>query len=366
MPPGEEFIEALEAAWREGAAVLPLDPRAPSGLRDSLTSAMRLDVPADEDVALVIATSGSTGEPKGVELTHAALEAANHAVRARIGSAPDDVWLSCLPWHHIGGLQVMLRARRFGIPLLVHERFDVARFAAARATLTSLVPAQLVALLDAGVDLSRYRVILLGGAAPSPELLERARGAGAPIVTTYGMSETAGGCVYDGLPLDGVAMALRPDGRVALRGPMLMKGYRLRPDLSAAAFDNGWLVTNDLGRLAPDGRLEVVGRVDDVIVTGGENIVPGDVAAQIQRHPAIADAEVVGVPDERWGMRIVAVVVPRAEPPPTLVELQEWCRRSLPAAALPRDVVVVATMPRLSSGKPDRQRLKQLAGARPA
>ncbi|HVV77895.1 MAG TPA: AMP-binding protein [Mycobacteriales bacterium] len=363
MPPGEEFVAALDSAWAAGHAVLPLDPTAPPPARDALRAAMSPDQPAADDVALVIATSGSTGEPKGVELTHAALEAANLAVHNRIGHQPDDVWLSCLPWHHVGGLQVMLRARRLGIPLVVHERFEVSRFAAAEATLTSLVPAQLVTLLDEGVDLTRFRVVLLGGGAASEDLLERARDARVPFVTTYGMSETAGGCVYDGIPLDGVEVAIRPDGRIALRGPMLMSGYRLRPDLTQAAFEDGWLVTNDLGRLDEDGRLRVLSRVDDVIVSGGENVVAGEVARELRRHAAIADAEVVGVPDRRWGDRVVAVVVSRVEPAPSLAELREWCRAALPAAALPRGVVVVAAMPRLSSGKPDRLALRRLAAA---
>jgi len=361
MPPGEDFIAALEAAWSAGHAVLPLDPTAPLPVRAALLEAMAPSEPVADDVALVIATSGSTGVPKGVELTHAAIEAANNAVHARIGHQPDDVWLSCLPWHHVGGLQVMLRARRFEIPLIVHERFEVARFASEQATLASLVPTQLVTLLDEGIDLRRFRVILLGGGAASEDLLERARAAGVPVVTTYGMSETAGGCVYDGVPLDGVDVALRPDGRIMLRGPMLMKGYRRRADLTAEAFEDGWLVTNDLGELDADGRLRVLSRVDDVIVTGGENVVAGAVATELRRHAAIADAEVIGVPDERWGQRVAAVVVSRVDPPPSLAELREWCRGTLQAVALPRQLVVVAAMPRLSSGKPDRLALRRVA-----
>jgi O-succinylbenzoic acid--CoA ligase len=227
--------------------------------------------------------------------------------------------------------------------------------------LASLVPTQLVTLLDEGIDLRRFRVILLGGGAASEDLLERARAAGVPVVTTYGMSETAGGCVYDGVPLDGVDVALRPDGRIMLRGPMLMKGYRRRADLTAEAFEDGWLVTNDLGELDADGRLRVLSRVDDVIVTGGENVVAGAVATELRRHAAIADAEVIGVPDERWGQRVAAVVVSRVDPPPSLAELREWCRGTLQAVALPRQLVVVAAMPRLSSGKPDRLALRRVA-----
>jgi O-succinylbenzoic acid--CoA ligase len=360
-PPGEEFRAAFDEAWGAGDAVLPLDPAAPGAVQAQLLAAMRLEEPVDVGVALVIATSGSTGTPKGVQLTHAALEASIRATHARIGHEADDVWLSCLPWHHIGGLQVMLRARLLGIPLVVHERFDLRRFAAAEATLTSLVPTQLSALLDAGVDLRRFRVILVGGAAASPELLAQARDAGACVVSTYGMSETAGGCVYDGRPLDGVDVAVRAGGRVALRGPMLMTGYRLRPDLTAAALVDGWLITADVGRIDAGGALHVAGRTDDVIVTGGENVAAAVVAAVLCGHPEIADAAVVGVPDARWGQRVVAVVTPRGDRAVSVQDLRDWCRDRLPAAALPREVKVVSAMPMLRAGKPDRAAIARIA-----
>lgn len=359
MPPGDDFIAALDDAWNAGDAVLPLDPASPPAARELQIAAMRPDVPVDDDVAVVILTSGSTGEPKGAQLSHAALESSIRATHARIGCQPEDVWLSCLPWNHIGGLQVLLRARLLGIPLVVHELFDLDRFAVADATLTSLVPTQLLRLLDAGVDLTRFRAILLGGAAAPQHLVKRAREAGAAVVTTYGMSETAGGCVYDGRPLDGVAVKVRGDGRVAISGPMLTSGYRLRPDLSADAIDGGWLVTNDLGRLDADGRLQVTGRADDVIVSGGENVAAEQVVAVLLQHPGIADAAVVGVPDEKWGQRVVAVVSGAAVP--DLEVLRDWCRTKLAAAALPRDVVVVEALPQLASGKPDRMAVRQLA-----
>ncbi|HVW81751.1 MAG TPA: AMP-binding protein [Mycobacteriales bacterium] len=359
MPPGEEFLAAFDAAWNAGHAVLPLDPHAPPAAHEQLLAAMRPDEPVDVDVALIIATSGSTGEPKGAQLSRAAIEASGRATHARIGCEPDDVWLACLPWHHIGGLQVMLRARLLGIPLVVHERFDVERFAAVDATLTSLVPTQLTRLLEAGVDLSRFRAILLGGAAAPVELVERARASGANVVTTYGMSETAGGCVYDGTPLNGVEVRTLDDGRLALRGPMLMSGYRLRPDLTAQALVDGWLVTNDLGHVSADGRVVVAGRADDVIISGGENVAADAVADVVRRHPGIRDAAVVGVPDDRWGQRVVALVVGRVE----LEELRDWCSRSLPRAALPRQVVVLDELPQLPSGKLDRLAARRLAGA---
>jgi O-succinylbenzoic acid--CoA ligase len=259
-----------------------------------------------------------------------------------------------MPWQHIGGIQVMLRARLLGIPLVVHDRFDPEHVAATQATLTSLVPTQLVRLLDAGVDLSAFRAILLGGAAAPPALLARAAAAGVPVVPTYGMSETSGGCVYDGRPLDGVEVAVDADGRVLLRGPMLMSGYRRRPDLTREAFSDDWFVTSDLGQLDQEGRLHVTGRIDDVVVTGGEKVVASEVAAVLGGHPDISEVAVTGVADAEWGQRVVAVVVPRPGARIRLADLRVWCGDRMAAAARPREVVVVDEMPRLGSGKPDR------------
>jgi len=359
-PPGDRFVAALERTWSNGDAVLPLDPRAPASDRDRVLAAMQPDVGVADDVALVITTSGSTGVPKGAELTRAALEASARATMQRIGSTDHDVWLACLPWHHIGGLQVLLRARLFDTPLVIHEAFDVARVAAeGSATLLSLVPTQLVRLLDAGADLARFRVILLGGAAAAPTLLDRAKAAGANVVTTYGMSETCGGCVYDGKPLDGVDVQLSDDGRVMLRGPMLMSRYRLDPESTARALVDGWLLTSDIGEIDANGRLVLRGRVDDVVITGGENVVTTEVAARLMAHPAVKEAAVTGVPDPEWGHRLVALVV-ATSPPPTLAELREWCHAALPAASAPRQLVLVDELPRLSSGKVDRLALADL------
>ncbi|HEX3822927.1 MAG TPA: AMP-binding protein [Mycobacteriales bacterium] len=362
LPPGEQFVAALEAAWAAGDAVLPIDPGAPAGVTEPLIAAMRLDEPVDPDVALVIATSGSTGEPKGAQLSRSALEASARATHARIGLDPGDRWLSCLPWQHIGGIQVMLRARLLGIALRIQDRFDVDRFAATDATLTSLVPTQLTRLLDAKVDLGRFRAILLGGDSAPAALLARAATAGARVVTTYGMSETAGGCVYDGMPLDGVRVRIGAGSRIEIAGPTLMSGYRLRPDLTAAAFADGWLVTSDLGEVDGDGRLRVTGRADDIVISGGENVVTSHVADVLSGHPELAEVAVTGVDDPAWGQRIVAVVVPRrAGRAPSLAQLRDWCDDRLPAAARPRGLVVVAALPRLGSGKPDRLEITRLA-----
>jgi o-succinylbenzoate---CoA ligase len=364
LPPGEAFMAALDAAWDRGDAVLPLDPTAPPAVTERLVRALRPEEPVDAGVALVIATSGSTGEAKGAQLTHAALAASARATHARIGREPDDRWLSCLPWQHIGGLQVMLRARLLDIPLLIHERFEVDAVASAAATLVSLVPTQLIRLLDAGVDLRRFRVILLGGAAAPPGLLERAHDHGAAVVTTYGMSETSGGCVYDGRPLDGVEVATDEDGRIRVRGPVVMAGYRLRPDLTEAVLsDDGWLTTGDLGEISDGGLLRVRGRVDDVIVTGGENVVANAVAGVLAGHPDVVEVAVTGVPDPEWGQRVVAVVVASAGPPPSLAQLREFCSARLAPSAAPRALVVVDELPRLVSGKPDRIAVQQLAQA---
>ena len=367
-------MAAAEGVWAAGGAVLPLDPGAPSDVVRRLIAELRPHAVVDEGgehemsdgadvddgVAVVIATSGSTGAPKGAELSWAALDASAAATRERIGADPSDSWLSCLPWQHIGGLQVWLRARSWATPVEVLSRFDVDAVARSAATLVSLVPTQLVRLLDSGFDLGRFRVVLLGGAAAPESLLARARAAGAPVVTTYGMSETAGGCVYDGRPLAGVHVdADRPDGRIRIRGPVLMNGYRLRPDLTAAVLSDGWLVTEDVGAVV-DGRLVVHGRADDVVVSGGENIAADAVAEVLSAHPDVADVAGVGVPDDEWGQRVVAVVV-AAGRAPALDELRRWVSERAGGSAAPRQLVLVREIPRLTSGKPDRLAVRALA-----
>ena len=361
-PPGDEFADRLATAWAQGAAVFPLDPAAPAAERDRIVAEVRPDLPAAAGVALVIATSGSTAQPKGVELSHPALEASADATMERIGLEPGDHWLSCLPWHHIAGLQVLLRARRFGTPLTIHDEFDVDRVAnELDVTLVSLVPTQLSRLLDAGVDVTRFRVILLGGAAAPATLLARAAEVGANVVTTYGMSETCGGCVYDGTPLRGVDVRVGADGRVHLRGPMLMSGYRLRPDVTEQVIVDGWLVTNDVGEMH-EGRLDVTGRFDDVIVTGGVNVSAAAIADVLSGHPSIDDVAVIGIDDDEWGQCVVAVIV--STTPPTLAELRAWCAERLPAAARPRRVVNVDEIPRVVAGKLDRSGLRALIDQR--
>lgn len=376
LPPGKELVELIAAAvFDDGPAVLPLSPALPApALRAALAELRpthlvdgegrrRLSDGVGSDAALIIATSGSTGAPKGVELPAAAVRASAAASLARLGARPGDRWLCCLPLTHIAGVQVVVRALLGGSEPILHERFDPAAVLACPAEYVSLVPTQLRRLLEHGADLRGRPAILLGGAAAPAGLLERARAAGARIVTSYGMSETCGGCVYDGTPLDGVAVRIGADSRIRISGPVLMSGYRLRPELTRQALEDGWFVTADLGELA-DGRLRVLGRADDVIVTGGEKVVAGAVAALLAEHPAVAEAAVVGRADPEWGQRVTAVVVP-ADPlaPPSLAELRAFVKERMPAYAAPRELEVREALPLLPNGKPDLARLREPGAA---
>ncbi|PKK14247.1 AMP-binding protein [Thermomonospora sp. CIF 1] len=372
LPPGPRLQEALAAALDgSGPAICPLSPQLPRPalqtlLRALAPSAVHTDEgvrphpagrPTDARTAVIIATSGSTGAPKLVELSAEALRHSAAASLERIGAAAGDRWLCCLPTHHIAGIQVLVRSLIAGTTPLITPRFDIDAVAAAPVQHLSLVPTQLRRLLDAGVDLARFGAILLGGAAASPALLQQARSRGARIHTTYGMSETSGGCVYDGLPLDGVRVDIDADGRILLAGPVLFSGYRLNPQATAQARDGQWLRTPDLGAF-DGGRLRVLGRMDDVINTGGEKVLATEVAAVLARHPRVKDVVVVGRPDAEWGERVTAVVVPAGDPP-TLRELRDLVRRSLPAHAAPRELELRTAIPLLPSGKPDRQALRK-------
>jgi O-succinylbenzoic acid--CoA ligase len=376
------LLELLAAALDgTGPAVLPVDPRLPldqvAGLLhtlrphtlETLDGTERLD-PGDSpalapETAVVMATSGSTGQPKGAELTAAALRASARASLGRLGAGPGQRWLSCLPPSHISGLQVFVRSLLAGSVPVLAGRLDAVTAAAAGGHYVSLVPTQLRHLLDepgGPAALASFRGILLGGAAVPGGLLAEARGAGARVVTSYGMTETCGGCVYDGRPLDGVSVRIGTGGRIGLAGPVLFAGYRGRPDLTAAALDGPWFVTSDLGELDADGRLAVRGRADGMINTGGEKVATDEVAAVLAGCPGVRDAVVVGRPDPEWGELVTAVVV-AADPadPPGLAELRRSVRGQLPDYAAPRALVLVPAIPLLRSGKPDLQALRLLA-----
>lgn len=347
------------------------------------TSAGQAAPPVDPGPGhVLLCTSGSTSRPKWVQLSAAALRASATATLDRLGGPGH--WLLALPAQHIAGLQVLVRATIGGtrpVVLDLRDGFDAAAFRDATRRLpvhgrryTALVPTQLGRLLDRDPDaLLGFDAILIGGAAAPEELLARARGLGARVVTTYGMTETAGGCVYDGVPLDGVTVRIEEPGAegagstggIAVRGPVLASGYLDAPRDTEAAFRDGWFRTRDLGRLEPGGRLRVLGRVDDMIVTGGVNIAPAEVEAVLTGLPGVGAACVVGVPDPRWGERVAAAVQP-ADPahPPDTAELRAAARRVLTGPQTPKQIVLVAALPLRGVGKPDRRAVRDMLAAR--
>jgi o-succinylbenzoate---CoA ligase len=371
--------DRVQRVWADGDAVLPLPDDAAEAARlvaaftpDVVAAGEAMAVPAGSPpdggrppltpgAALVVATSGSTGGRRGVVLSRGAVHAAVAASLARTGADHSDRWLCCLPLVHAAGLLVLARAEAAGARAVVHDRFDVAAVAAALEgpappTQVSLVPTMLHRLLEAGVELRRLRCILLGGARPTPELLDRARAAGAPVVTTYGMTETCGGVVYDGVPLDGVAVGLEPDGRILLSGPTLATGYA---DGGGLALDGEWLRTDDHGRWQADGRLDVRGRLDDVVVTGGENVDTAEVTRLLSALPNVAAAAVAGVPDPEWGERVEAWIVP-ATTPPRLAEVAAYLAERVPPHAVPKRIHLVGHLPRTALGKLARPALPDL------
>ncbi|HWE91303.1 MAG TPA: o-succinylbenzoate--CoA ligase [Pseudonocardiaceae bacterium] len=370
-----ELATALVQALDGGPAVLPLDATSPT--LDVLRAAMAPTEPVEPDTAVIIATSGSTGEPKGVLLSAAALRASAEATHDRLGGPGR--WLLATPAQYIGGLQVLTRSLLAGSqPSIVDLAgpFRAESFvAAAREALagdgpryTAMVPTQLARLLDAGgaglAALRAFDAVLLGAAATSPELRERAETAGIAVVSAYGMSETASGCVYDGVPLAGLEVRLAEPvdgvGPVELAGPMLAHGYRLRPDLTSAAFADGWFRTGDAGRMV-GGQLEILGRTDDMVNTGGVKVSPVLVERVLLAQPGVREACVLGVPDQRWGQAVVAAVVP-ADPaaPPDDEHLRAAVRAEAGRAAVPKRIVFVGELPLRGPGKIDRMAVRAL------
>lgn len=347
-----EFVDQLRRAWDDGDAVLPLDPRLPEPMQRTVLAAARPDEPIEEGDALVVATSGTTGDPRAVVLTHAAVTASARATSRRLAVDPErDRWLACLPLAHVGGLGVVTRALATSVPLTLIERPEedgVKAAAAEGCTLVSLVPTLL-----ARIDPSWFRAILLGGSAMPSNLPSNA-------VTTYGMTETGGGVAYDGVPLDGVEVRVvgSPDsgpesGEIQVRGAMLLRGYRDGTDPKDTA---GWLSTGDAGTWdSTAGRLHVTGRIGDLIITGGENVWPASVEQTLEMHPAVREVVVFGREDPEWGQRVVARVVPDdPTAPPSLDELRAFVRETLPVWAAPRELELADTLPRTALGKPKR------------
>jgi O-succinylbenzoic acid--CoA ligase len=384
LPGGDRFVTAVARAWDAGDAVLPLDPGAPRAHTDRLLRALRpthvvesdgerraLDggAPVRGDDALVIATSGTTGEPKGAVHTRRGVEQAAYATATATGVADDTWWLACLPLSHVGGFSVLSRAMVTGARLEVHPSFSAAEVddAARRgATHVSLVPTA----LDR-IDARPWRTILLGGSAIPDRRPPNS-------IATYGMTETLGGVVYDGLALPGVSVRIvhvddddrLPEGRrrvvpvdpgtvgaIELSSTTLLRCYRDGTRADGEGTDpvgpDGWYRTGDLGMVDADtGRLRVLGRADDLIITGGEKVWPVPVESILATDHRVREVAVVGRPDPEWGTKVVAVVVPTdpAEPP-TLQGLRDLVRTQLPRAAAPKELELVDSLPRTGLGK---------------
>ncbi|ASF11370.1 o-succinylbenzoate--CoA ligase [Nocardia brasiliensis] len=369
MPTGSGAGDVLphlrEALEGNGPAWLPIptsDRREARRLSDALSPGETID----DDVALVVTTSGTTGVPKGAMLSAAALRASGTATHDRLGGPGS--WLLALPTHHIAGIQVLLRSILAGTQptiLDVSGGFLPEALAGAVSSMrgerryTALVPTQLIKALDApgaAAALAELDGVLVGGAATPLPVYERAKAAGINVVRTYGMSETCGGCVYDGVPLDGTEVRIE-DGRVVLGGTMIASGYRGQPD--HPAFDEpGWFRTEDAG-VFDDGKLRITGRLDEAIMTGGLLVIPQVVEAVLMTHPAVRECVVLGLPDERLGQRVAVVVVPAAGAVPTLDELREHVVAELDAIAAPRELGIIDEIPLRGPGKPDRNTLRK-------
>lgn len=336
--PGAGFVDELRRVWDDGDAVLPIDPRLPQLAVDALTTALRVDDDVEPGDALVVATSGTTGEPKGAVLTHDAVAAAAELTNRALEVDPaTDRWLSQLPLAHVGGLGVVTRGLLGAVPVTWDPDDPT-------TTLTSAVPTQLERH-----DHSRFRAVLLGGSADWRS--DRA----ANVVRTYGLTETFGGVVYDRRPLPGVEVRIAADGEVLLRSPTLLRAYR---DGTDPKDDDGWLPTGDDGELDDDGLLTVHGRRGDVIVTGGEKVWPDPVEAALRQVPGVADVTVVGRDDSEWGQAVTAVVVP-TDPaaPPSLDALRDAVKERLPAWCAPKALELRDDLPRTALGKVRRQAL---------
>lgn len=386
LPGGPAFVDALSRAWERSDAVLPLDPTAPPAVTARLIDELapgaiveadgerrRLERgrPVEPGDAVVIATSGTTGAPKGAVHTVESVEYAAFATSVATGVAADTRWLACLPLSHVGGFSVITRALVTGAQLEVHPGFDPASVdlaASTGATHVSLVPAVL-----GRIDVAAWRTILLGGSAIPADRPPNS-------IATYGMTESFGGVVYDGLPLDGVQVRIidlerehdprRPHlapagapGAIELRSPTLLRAYR---DGTVPLEPDGWYRTGDLGRLDPStGHLEVHGRADDLIITGGEKVWPAPVERVLSGDRRVREVAVLGRADPEWGQRVVAVVVPEdPADPPTLQALRDLVRATMPRAHAPKELQLVDSLPRTGLGKIRRSSIGELGSER--
>lgn len=319
----------------------------------------------DREAHTIVFTSGSTGPAKAVRLTEANWAAAAEGSATHLGHGRDDVWLAAMPLHHVGGLSILYRSARVGASVRWMPRFDPARFAeelGSQVTLASVVPTMLRRVLD--LDEREYhglKAVLVGGGPIPPGLLEEAAARGIPAVPTYGMTETCAQVAtlrpgepvrYAVEPLPGVELRIGDAGRVEVRGAQVSPGYADADDRSPDA----WFVTPDLGSVDTNGYLRILGRADDVIVTGGENVNPGQVEPVLASHPEVTAVVVVGVPDPEWGQRVAALYTGSVDPQ----ALADWARPRLAAWELPKTFRRVAALPLGASAKPDRSACRTL------
>lgn len=364
MAAGPQTIAHILEEWSRDNSVLVVDQRLPHAAKQDLLDVLgahrvstehdtatlsTTQPPMNDGDALVVATSGSTGSPKGVVHTHDGLRAASFASATALACDARDHWLACLPLAHIGGFGVVTRALHTGAQLTVLPGFDPDAVVGCGATHVSLVATALQR-----IDPARFSRVLLGGSRPPRDLP-------ANVTTTYGLTESCGGVVYDRRPLSGVDVTVSATGEVLLRGPMIMRAYRsTTQQISHPVDEHGWLHTGDLGEIR-NGELHVSGRAGDLIISGGENVWPEQVESALATHAQVRDVVVAGVADKEWGQRVVTWVV-TDNPELSLDELREHVASTLPRFAAPRQLVIVHEIPRTALGKPRRSELVQHLG----
>jgi O-succinylbenzoic acid--CoA ligase len=342
-----------------------------------------------EQLQGIVYTSGTTGQPKGAMLSYGNHFWSATASAFRLGTAPDDRWLVCMPLYHVGGMAIILRCCLYGTAVVLQNGFDPAAAGQAlkrqAVTLISVVPTMLRRLLETEQDAlvsSKLRCILIGGAAASPDLVEQCLALGLPIAASYGLTEAASqvatafsvpighkpGCV--GKPLmfssvrvaaeDGQSLPAGTIGEIVVQGPTVMQGYYQQAEATARALRQGELYTGDMGYLDEEGDLWVVQRRADLIVSGGENVYPAEVEQALQRHPAVKDICVVGLEDAEWGQVVAAAVVLAEGAQLTAAELIGFGRERLAGYKQPRLVHFVEALPRTASGKVRRDEVRGL------
>ena len=354
IKPSHNFLDLLNKTWDEGDAVLPIDQRLPQSAKQQLVKDLGASwivandgnkvklyngYQVDEGDALVIATSGTTGNPKGVVHTHAAIIASVTAGGTRLGCCASDHWLACLPLAHVGGLSVLLRAQHYKSQLSIVDgvvQSSIVNAIDAGANLTSLVPSSLRKL-----DVSGFRAVLVGGSATHTDLPVNA-------ISTYGLTETMGGVAYNGVALDGVEIRSSDSGEIEVRGEMLFRVYR---DGTNPKDEGGWFATGDLGEIN-NGVLAVHGRRDDLINTGGYKVWPKSVENSINQIPGVVDCVVMGLPDEKWGAAVCAwIILQDSTHSLKLDDARRHVKKTLPDYCAPQRIFIVDQIPRSVLGK---------------